>query len=187
VHEIMEVFLDPHTGLIFEQVGLDGSRLDTYEGRLINPGHGIEAMWFIMDIARQKNDKQLIDRTTDTLIRLLEYGWDAEFGGIFYFMDAKGAPPLQLEWDQKLWWVHLEALVGLSKAYTATQRQDVWEWYEKVHQYTWRHFPDPAYGEWYGYLNRQGQPFITLKGSKWKGCYHLPRALYECWQSFSTL
>lgn len=71
----------------------------------------------------------------------------------------------------KLWWVHLETLVALSKAYLHTQNPIIWNWYKKVHQYTWKHFPDPEHGEWYGYLNRQGDPLLTLKGGKWKGCF----------------
>ena len=177
----------PETGLIHEYIGKDGIFLDTYEGRLLNPGHGIEAMWFLMDIAIKLGRKDLIHTTTDIVLDILEYAWDKEFGGIFYFMDAKGAPPQQLEWNQKLWWVHLEALIALSKAFLLTGRQDVWDWYKKVHQYSWKHFPDPENGEWFGYLNRQGEPFLTLKGSKWKCCFHLPRALYECWQNFEKI
>jgi len=29
---------------------------------------------------------------------------------------------------------------------------------------TWAHFPDPTHGEWFGYLNRRGEPLLTLKG-----------------------
>ena len=177
----------PETGLIHEYIGADGSFLDTYNGRLLNPGHGIEAMWFLMDIALKLNRQSLITQTTDICLHLLEHAWDQEYGGIFYFMDANGSPPQQLEWDQKLWWVHLEALIALSKAYLHTSRTDVWEWYEKVHQYTWTHFPDAENGEWFGYLNRQGEPLLELKGGKWKGCFHVPRALLECWKNFEAM
>ena len=33
------------------------------------------------------------------------------------------------------------------------------------------------YGEWFGYLNRQGEPTHLLKGGKWKTFFHLPRYL----------
>lgn len=174
----------PETGLIHEFIGKDGSFLDTYDGRLLNPGHGIEAMWFLMDIALKLDRESLINQTTDICLHLLDHAWDKQYDGIYYFMDTKGVPPQQLEWNQKLWWVHLEALIALSKAYLHTGRMDVWDWYKKVHQYTWAHFPDAENGEWFGYLNRQGQPILDLKGGKWKGCFHVPRALYECWQNF---
>ncbi|MFK7923002.1 MAG: AGE family epimerase/isomerase [Bacteroidia bacterium] len=187
VHEVMEVFYNPDNGLIHEYVSAEGKFIDTFEGRLINPGHGIEAMWFIMDLAIKKGDQQLLSISVDRTLDLLRFGWDDEYGGIFYFLDAKGAPPQQLEWDQKLWWVHLETLVALAKAYRYTKREDVWEAFQKVHKYTWSHFPDPKNGEWFGYLNRKGEVLLSLKGGKWKACYHLPRALFECWQTFDFL
>lgn len=187
VYQIKEQHYDAKLGVMREFTDLDGHYLDTFEGRLINPGHGIEAMWFLMDVAERLQEFALVDWATDVCLNILKYSWDEKHGGIFYFMDAKGAPPQQLEWDQKLWWVHIEALIALSKAYVHDQRADVWAWYERVHEYTWSHFPDSAYGEWYGYLNRQGDPLLQLKGGKWKGCFHVPRGLYECWSNFKTL
>lgn len=181
VRQVMDVFLDKDRNLVFENVAPDGSHIDCFDGRLINPGHGIEAMWFIMDIGRRRNDSELINRAIDAIVSILEFAWDTEHDGILYFMDAEGKPPLQLEWDQKLWWVHLEALVGLIMAYAMTQRDQCLQWFEKVHRYTWDHFRDSQYsGEWFGYLNQQGQVLLELKGGKWKGCFHVPRALYLC-------
>lgn len=187
VNEVMEVFLQQESGLIRESVLPDGSTHNSFDGRLINPGHGIEAMWFMIDIGVRRNDVDLIRRATDTIIRTLEYAWDVEHGGIFYFMDADGHPPQQLEWDQKLWWVHLESLVALTKAYEHTKDERAWKWCQRVHDYTWAHFPDPANGEWFGYLNRRGEPLLTLKGGKWKGCFHVPRALWQCAKSFKNM
>lgn len=185
--EIVNQFIDPETHLVYENLSAAGKPVDTYEGRLMNPGHGIEAMWFLMDIGRRKNDQKLISLCRDVLLSILEYSWDKEYGGIFYFLDRKAYPPQQLEWDQKLWWVHLETLVALSKAFLYTKDKKIWQWYEKVHNYAWERFPDPEYGEWYGYLNRQGKPLLNLKGGKWKGCFHVPRALYQCWRTFEQL
>lgn len=187
IHEVMEVFLDKKSGLIYEFVKEDGSHEDTYNGRLLNPGHGIEAMWFMIDIGVRRKDTKLIEKAADTIITILEYSWDEKYGGIFYFMDSQGKPPQQLEWDQKLWWVHLEALVALAKAYEHTERKELLDWYEKVQEYAWSHFSDPENGEWFGYLNRQGEVLLDLKGGKWKGCFHVPRAMYQCWQSFEKI
>jgi len=184
---IFDEHYDESKGIIREYVDLHGNFLDTYEGRLINPGHGIEAMWFLMDVAVRLNRKDLIDRSVDICLQILNYSWDQAHGGIYYFMDAKGAPPQQLEHDQKLWWVHLEALIALSRAWLLTDRRDVMEWYHKVHHYTWQHFPDPEHGEWYGYLSREGKPHLDLKGGKWKGFFHVPRALLECANNFDQI
>ena len=182
IHEVMHVFYDETSGLILENVNPDGSFSDSFEGRLLNPGHAIEAMWFIMDLAIRNNDHSLLQTATERTLRTLEHGWDNEHGGIFYFLDIKGHPAQQLEWDQKLWWVHLETLIALLKGYHFTENKDCLAWFEKVHDYTWSHFPDPEHGEWYGYLNRHGEVLLPLKGGKWKGCFHVPRGLWRCWQ-----
>ncbi|MDJ0593217.1 MAG: AGE family epimerase/isomerase [Pleurocapsa sp. MO_226.B13] len=187
IREVMGDFLDAETGLIYENVTPDGKHLDCFDGRLINPGHSIEAMWFVMDIANRKGDLKLIDRAVDVVLNTLNFGWDKEYEGIYYFMDAMGHPPQQLEWNQKLWWVHLETLIALLMGFNLTKRQECWEWFEKVHDYTWRHFTDPDYGEWFGYLDRRGEVLLNLKGGKWKGCFHVPRALYLCWQQLEIL
>jgi N-acylglucosamine 2-epimerase len=187
VSEVMVLFLDKNKNLLFENVKPDGRHIDCFEGRVINPGHGIESMWFLMDIAKHRNDRKLVDDAIDVVLDTLEYGWDKEYGGIYYFLDADGKPPLQLEWDQKLWWVHLEALVALVKAYAMTGRDECLVWFNKVHDYTWQHFSDPENGEWFGYLNRRGEVLIDLKGGKWKGCFHVPRALYLCYKEWKNL
>lgn len=184
IDTVMNVFYQPDLGLILENVSPNGAFVNSFEGRLINPGHGLEAMWFIMDLAKRSSNEELIKKAVDISISILEYGWDEEKGGIFYFKDVKNFPPQQLEWDQKLWWVHIEAIVCLLKGYLYTDDQRCWDWFEKVHAYTWKHFPDPEFGEWYGYLNREGEVLLPLKGGKWKGCFHVPRGLY---QSYHTL
>lgn len=186
-NEVMEVFLDRESLLIYENLTLDGGKCDSFEGRLINPGHGIEAMWFMMDLASRTSDRALIERAKEVTLRLLEYGWDKEFGGIFYFLDVKENPPQQLEWDQKLWWVHLETLIALAKAYQLTGDQRCREWFIRVHEYSWNHFADPQHGEWFGYLNRRGEVLLKLKGGKWKGCFHVPRAFYQIWKTLEKL
>jgi N-acylglucosamine 2-epimerase len=187
VQEVMTDFLDGDRLLLYENVSPTGGHLDSFEGRLINPGHGIEAMWFVMDIAARQGDQATINRAVDLVCSILEFAWDKQYGGLYYFMDVKGHPPQQLEWNQKLWWVHLESLVALAMGYRLTGRSACWEWYQKMHDYTWSHFADAEYGEWFGYLDRQGKVLLNLKGGKWKGCFHVPRAMYLCWQQFEAL
>lgn len=187
IHEVMEVFYRPELGLIVEHVSTDGQLVDNFDGRQLNPGHAIEAMWFIMDLGVRLNRRDLIDKAVKIALQEVEYGWDKEFGGIFYFMDRLGHPVQQLEWDQKLWWVHIETLITMLKGYQLTGSQECLQWFEKVHDYVWTHFADPDYPEWFGYLNRRGEVLLPLKGGKWKGCFHVPRGLYQCWQILEKL
>ncbi|HSN50033.1 MAG TPA: AGE family epimerase/isomerase, partial [Bacteroidales bacterium] len=147
----------------------------------------IEAMWFIMDLGERLKRPELIEKAAGIAVKMVEYGWDKQYGGIFYFLDRKGHPTQQLEWDQKLWWVHVETLISMLKGYQLTGSKDCLKWFEIVHNYTWEHFKDKEYPEWYGYLNRQGEVLLPLKGGKWKGCFHVPRGLYQCWQTLEKL
>ncbi len=181
VHEVLDVFYQPDLGVLLENMTMDNQLSDSYDGRLIDPGHGIEATWFMMDLGKRMNRPDIIEKALKITKQTFDYGWDKKYGGIFYFMDRKGYPVQQLEWDQKLWWVHLETLIATIKGYLLTGDEEALAYFKKVHDYTWQHFRDPEYGEWYGYLNRQGEVLLPLKGGKWKGCFHVPRGLYLCW------
>ena len=187
IHEVMDVFYRPELDLIVEHVSKDGSMVDCFEGRLQNPGHAIEAMWFIMDLGRRLGRQDLIEKAVHIALREIEYGWDKQYDGIFYFLDRLGHPQQQLEWDQKLWWVHIETLITTLKGYELTGNEDCLRWFMRVHDYVWSHFVDPMYPEWFGYLNRRGEVLLTLKGGKWKGCFHVPRGLMQCYQTLEKL
>ena len=187
IHEVMDVFYRPELDMIVEHVGKDGSLVDSFEGRLQNPGHAIEAMWFIMDLGRRLGRRDLIEKAVHIALREIEYGWDEKYGGIFYFLDRLGHPQQQLEWDQKLWWVHIETLITTLKGYELTGNEDCLRWFKRVHEYVWSHFVDPEYPEWFGYLNRRGEVLLSLKGGKWKGCFHVPRGLMQCYQTLEHL
>lgn len=188
IHEVMDVFYRPDLGgIIIENVTMEGELSDTFDGRLINPGHAIEAMWFIMDLGERLVRPELIEKALEITLKMIDYGWDKKHGGIFYFMDRKGYPTQQLEWDQKLWWVHIETLISLLKGYKLTGSKECLDWFEKIHNYTWNHFKDKEYREWFGYLNRQGEVLLPLKGGKWKGCFHVPRGLLQCWRTLEQI
>jgi len=187
IHEVLDVFYRPELGLIVENVSEDGQLLDNFDGRLLNPGHAIEAMWFIMDLGVRLNRKELIEKAVRIALQEVEHGWDKQYGGIFYFMDRLGHPVQQLEWDQKLWWVHIETLITMLKGYQLTGSEECLKWFGKVHEYAWGHFADKEYPEWFGYLNRRGEVLLPLKGGKWKGCFHVPRGMYQCWQILEKL
>ncbi|MBX2815536.1 MAG: AGE family epimerase/isomerase [Saprospiraceae bacterium] len=187
IQSIMEIHYDESLGVIREHVQLDGGYSDTMDGRLINPGHGLEAIWFLVDVVERIGQATLMSKLAEMAKRILDYSWDEVYGGIYYFMDAKGAPPQQLEHDQKLWWVHLEALIALSRLMIHVDDEVLEQWYRRVHNYAFARFPDHVHGEWYGYLNRRGEVHLNLKGGKWKGCFHVPRALLECTSNFNRL
>jgi N-acylglucosamine 2-epimerase len=178
--QILNHFLKRDERALFETVGPNGERLDSPDGRCLNPGHAIETAWFIMQEGRYRNDPSLVQGALDILNWSLERGWDKEYGGILSFVDVEGRSPEQIEWDMKLWWPHTEALCASLLAHHLTGEARYLEWYEKVHAWAFGHFPDPEFGEWFGYLHRDGSVSLPVKGSMWKGPFHLPRALLQC-------
>jgi N-acylglucosamine 2-epimerase len=141
----------------------------------------------MMNLGIRRKDNELIEKCVKIALDVIEYGWDKQYGGIFYFLDRKGYPQQQLEWDQKLWWVHLESAICMLKGYQLTGNEQCLEWFKKLHDYMWKNFKDAEYPEWFGYLNRRGEVLLSLKGGKWKGCFHVPRGLYQLWQILETL
>ncbi len=177
IGDILKYHYHPELHAVLENVLLDGGRIDNPAGRTVNPGHSSENAWFIMSRGIQKKDRALINTALDIFDCAFSRGWDKEYGGMLYFVDLDGRPCEQLEWDMKLWWVHNEVLIASLMAYALTGDEKYWDRFITVHDYSFSHFKDREYGEWYGYLHRDGSVSHTQKGSMWKGPFHLPRAL----------
>lgn len=182
LYEIEHHFMKPEFKAVLETVGPNGEFIDTPEGRSLNPGHAIEAGWFILEESRHRNDPRLRDIGLKILDWSLDLGWDEEFGGIVYFRDLKGKPCPQYEHDMKLWWPHNEAIYGTLLAYHLSGDEKYARWHRKLHDWAYGHFPDHDFGEWYGYLHRDGTLANRLKGNMWKGPFHLPRMLLYSWK-----
>jgi N-acylglucosamine 2-epimerase len=183
VAEIERDFLKPEFKCLLETVGPQGEFIDTFDGRMMNPGHAIEAGWFILEEARlRNNDPHLVRLGTTIVDWMLDWGWDREYGGIFYYRDVKGLPNAEYWHDMKFWWPHNEAIIGTLLAYQLTGEPRYARWHQMVHDWAHSRFPDPLHGEWFGYLRRDGSVSTRLKGNVWKGPFHLPRMQWYCWQ-----
>jgi N-acylglucosamine 2-epimerase len=182
--DIFEHFVRPEDGLLHEFIRLDNALDDGPECRVIVPGHVIEDMWFQIRIFEQTPgaDPQRIRTVCDLIRRHLELGWDEEFGGIFHAVDTKGRPD-NVAWrfaETKLWWPATEALYALLLAYEKTREPWCMDWYWRVHDYAFSHYPVKDYGEWRQKLDRYGQPMTDTVALPVKDPFHLPRALLEC-------
>jgi len=175
--DIFKLFVKKDKRALLEIVGEQGEIIDNPEGRCINPGHAIETSWILMHEGLYRKEQYIIDIALDILNWSLERGWDKEYGGIFNFVDIKNKPSEKVEWDMKYWWPHCEALYALLLANYITGNKLYENWYEKIHEWTFKYFPDKEYGEWYGYLHRDGSVCLPIKGSVWKGPFHIPRYL----------
>ncbi len=180
VDQIEQYFVKPELEVLLETCGANGEILDHFDGRTLNPGHAIECAWFLMHEARKANQPAWIDLGCRILDWMWKRGWDHECGGIFYFRDLRGLPVQEYWHEMKFWWPHNEAIIATLLAYRLTGAEKYRQWFEMVHRWSFTHFADTEYGEWYGYLRRDGSPSVQLKGNMWKGPYHLPRMLWYC-------
>ena len=179
IDEIFTYFVKPDMKCLLENVAEDGTpRLNFTEGRIVNPGHDIEGVWFILDHAKRTGDTSLVPKAAQIFDWAMDMGWDHEYGGLLYFVDCLGLPPEAYEHDMKLWWPHNEILIASMMLYRDTKDEKYLDWFYKTLDYCKEHFSDPEHGEWYGYLRRDGKPTMpSTKGSTFKGPFHLPRCL----------
>ena len=181
IDEIRGDFLKPRLKALMECVGPRGEVYDHFDGRMLNPGHSFECAWFILHEARLRGRADYRALGLKILDWMWARGWDRQFGGILYFTDVRGRPVQEYWQDMKFWWPHNEAVIATLLAHAMTGRPKYAEWHRKVHAWSFRHFPDREFGEWYGYLRRDGRRASPLKGSMWKGPFHLPRMLWYGW------
>ncbi|MBN1388179.1 MAG: AGE family epimerase/isomerase [Bacteroidales bacterium] len=188
INEIKSDFIKPEWEAVMENVGQDGSIIDHFDGRILNPGHAIEAAWFILAEAGYRGgDKGLVQTASSMIDWMWKRGWDNEYGGILYFVDLKGLPVQEYWHDMKFWWPHNETIIATLMAYEATGEKRYFDWFEMIHDYSFKNFSDNEYGEWFGYLHRDGRLSVPVKGNIWKGPFHVPRMYLKVWQTLERI
>lgn len=176
-------------GTLLESAGPNGEYIgDLSGGRIVNPGHCLECAWYLLREAEELRDMSLVEPVEKIYQGALRYGWDTQYGGLLYFVDVEGYPPQAYEHDMKLWWVHTEAMIAAIKLYRVTRKEQYWNDFVKLTEYAMQHFRDEKYGEWYGYLRRDGNPTEPIcKGNIFKGPFHVPRMYCEVLQELDRL
>ena len=182
IDRIETVFYKPEQAVLMEVVGAHGEILDHFDGRQLNPGHAIECAWFILHEGEFRKDQRLRELGLAILDAMWTRGWDSQYGGLFYFRDVYDKPVQEYWHDMKFWWPHCEAIIATDIARRVSCEPRYQTWFDQVCRWSFDHFADPEHGEWFGYLRRDGEPSNTLKGSLWKGPFHLPRMLWYCTQ-----
>ena len=175
---VMSLHLRLEDGLLYEFVSPEGDLVDSDVGRTFIPGHAIESMWFMERVYRHHDRQDRIALAMDAIRWHLEKGWDEEYGGLYLACSAGGGTPVWHQPDAKVWWPHTEALYALLKAHQVTREPWCMEWYWRVHDYAFSHFPDREHGDWHQNLDRYGNRIpVVLKNLAVKDPFHLPRAL----------
>lgn len=192
VQDIMNNFVKDR--YLLEMIGEDNKVVDSILGSYINPGHTLEDMWFMLRYTIEKDDRGLIQRAVDLSKNAFKIGWDKEYGGLFLYVGLRGGQPagkidglendktvkkLENDWDNKLWWVHSEALYALLLEYELTGDNSLLNYYKQVYDYTFKTFPNPnrEVGEWIQINDRQGKPVQKVVALPVKDPFHITRNL----------
>lgn len=180
IAKLKKYFIHPEFKCLLETVGMNGEFVNTNMTRTINPGHCIETVWFIMEEAKLRGwDKDMLDMALTIFNWSWEWGWDKEYGGIINFRDCLNLPVQDYSQDMKFWWPQCETIIASLYAYLATGDEKYLYRHERISEWTYAHFPDPEYGEWYGYLHRDGTVAQPAKGNLFKGPFHIPRMMIK--------
>ncbi len=187
VTEIMR-FRHPESGVLCENILPKGDfDFTTPAGRLVNPGHALEGLWFIMAHEAVHPNRVFRKFGLQSIALMLDYGWDRESGGIRYFQDIRNLPPRAKEYMLKAWWPQCEAATAALFAYCQSGRSEFWDWFCRIDEFAWRELRDPEYPEWFAYARIEGKIVHRYKGSDWKAFFHLPRYLLNCIELLKTL
>lgn len=180
IEKLKKYFIHPEFKCLLETVGENGEFIDTNMTRIINPGHCIETSWFIMEEAKLRGwDKPMFDLALQVFDWSWDWGWDKQYGGIINFRDCKNLPPQDYSQDMKFWWPQCETIIASLYAYLGTGDEKYLYRHERISEWTYAHFPDAEYGEWYGYLHRDGTVAQPAKGNLYKGPFHIPRMMIK--------
>jgi N-acylglucosamine 2-epimerase len=182
--QVMNHFRRPERQALLEYVNLDGTPdYSTPIGRCVVPGHAIESMWFLIQLFERHGMSNRLPDCIECIRWHIERGWDREFGGIFLGVDLENKTPIYWKFhDTKVWWQHTEALYALLKAHALTGEPWCLDWYWKVHDVSFQHYPVPEHGEWTQKLDRRFNKITDVVALPVKDPFHLPRALIMCIQ-----
>ncbi len=182
IAKLKKYFIHPEFKCLLETVGKNGEFVDTCMGRTINPGHCIETSWFILDVAKQRGwDKEITDMALQIFDWSWDWGWDKQYGGIINFRDCRNLPVQDYSQDMKFWWPQTETIIASLYAYLATGDDEYIYKHQRISEWTYAHFPDAEFGEWYGYLHRDGTVAQPAKGNLFKGPFHIPRMMIKAY------
>ena len=174
-------------------------------GSYFNPGHALEDAWFLMHFAAKVGDREALHTATEIVRWKTTKGWDEEYDGLPQFVHMEGGQPrgivtdenkddhmiveLTENCDNKLWWVHSEALYALILAFEHSRDQWFLDTYWKFHEYVFKTFPNPdkTVGEWIQIRDRAGKPEDKIVALPVKDPYHITRAFMHLIKSLERI
>ena len=185
--DVLNHFYQPELKSTFEYLSLDNNLLAPPIGTLIGPGHGIETAWFQIENVRHTADRQRLEKALHVMRYSFERGWDEEYGGLFLYVDHSGKEAYLPHATTKPSWPHSETLCGALMAHEICEEPWCLEWYQRVHEWAFSHYPNAEHGEWNHRLDRSGEPINTVISLPTKDPFHLSRAFIYAIETLDRL
>ncbi|MEO8007016.1 MAG: AGE family epimerase/isomerase [Betaproteobacteria bacterium] len=143
------------------------------------PGHLTEWAKLLLILERHASQltspEWLAPRATELFAAAMKHAWDGDHGGIVYGF----APDGSVCDGDKYFWVQAESLAAAALLAKRTGDEKYWQWYERIWDYSWKHFVDHRYGAWYRILARDNRKYSDEKSPAGKTDYHTMGACYE--------
>jgi mannose/cellobiose epimerase-like protein (N-acyl-D-glucosamine 2-epimerase family) len=144
------------------------------------PGHFTEWAKLLLNLERHSAALRgasdwLLPRAEALFEAAVTGAWDQTYGGLAYGIGPDG----NVCDDDKYFWVQAESIAAAAVLAVRTGDASYWDWYERLWDYSWRHFVDHEYGAWYRILTRDNRKLSDEKSPAGKTDYHTMGACYE--------
>lgn len=150
------------------------------------PGHFTEWAKLLLNLERHQaalhgSADWLLPRAQALFAAALP-AWDTQYGGLAYGLN----PGDTICDDDKYFWVQAESIAAAAVLAVRTGDAQYWDWYDRLWDYSWRHFVDHRYGAWYRILARDNSKLTDEKSPAGKTDYHTMGACYEVLKVLKT-
>ncbi len=104
-----------------------------------------------------RDDRRLVQLGLTILDWMWKRGWDDQFWRHLLLSRRARLTSSRILAGHEVLVAALRAIIATLLAYRLTGDAKYAHWHAQVHQWSFEHFADPLYGEWYGYLHRDGR------------------------------
>lgn len=152
-----------------------GDRSNIFRPWGFQTGHQTEWAKLLMILDEHLHADWHLSRAIELFDLAMKYGWDQANTGLRYGYDMEGRPYD----DDKYFWVQAESLASAAMLYLRTRNEEYKHWYEKIWDYSWKHFVDHDHGAWYRILSPENTKVSDEKSPAGKVDYHTMGAAWQ--------
>jgi N-acylglucosamine 2-epimerase len=186
--DIEQNFCQEHLHALVSYVDEQGRPAGPDGSFSLSPGHAIESAWFMLRELQLTGDTPHIKELAR---RIMNWTWDwggaEDYGGMYHNLLVR--PDGRVEGRDRLkpLWPNSETLIAMLLAYQATRDPKYLERHRRLLEWMDAHYRDREYGEWFGWVHRDGRLAHTAKGGNAKCTFHHGRALLFGWNLLKAM